>query len=327
MIDYELAHGDKSVFHLPGYDPSTKIQEILRMGNIISEKETPQDLLTRVINTLFLVENQFGTYLKDTKKMAEEFAEYMVEGYVMLGTPTLTNAGRYNTALSSCVIIPGDFHERTQETEERICSYYRQNMGSGFELQSYNDPVAMLTWINELSARETLTGNYNRYIGNIGILPISHPYIKEFIEIKRHKDMKHFNISIDVTEEFMRKAEEHMPFMLANGTTVEASVLLDLMAENAWHNGEPGLIFLERMNKDNPVASISRYIGTPPCAEMGLAEGETCHFGYINVSNFVRDRGNRVNIDFDKLKRVTELLTRVLDNAIEYANRKSFNLA
>ena len=137
---------------------------------------------------------------QNTSPMAEEFAEYMVEGYVMLGTPTLTNAGRYNTALSSCVIIPGDFHERTQETEERICSYYRQNMGSGFELQSYNDPVAMLTWINELSARETLTGNYNRYIGNIGILPISHPYIKEFIEIKRHKDMKHFNISIDVTE-------------------------------------------------------------------------------------------------------------------------------
>src|SRR5437016_2004465 len=97
-----------NAFHLPSYAPSKRALEVLIRGAITSEEETPQDLLERVIITIFSVENKFGTQAGEIKTMAEVLAEYMVENYAMLGTPTLTNAGRHDIALSSCVIIPVD---------------------------------------------------------------------------------------------------------------------------------------------------------------------------------------------------------------------------
>jgi ribonucleoside-diphosphate reductase alpha chain len=308
-----------SAFNLPNYAPPGNALEVLIRGAILSEEEKPQDLLERVISTIFSVENEFGTQPDCIKEMAEELAEYMVEGYVMLGTPTLTNAGRHNMALSSCVVIPVNLQELNADTEELICSYYQQNMGSGFQFMPYDDPVALLSWINDLSVRETASGTYERYIGNMGLLHVSHPRIREFIEAKRHKEIRHFNISVDVTEDFMGRAENGMPFVLTDGAEIDAAELFQCMAENAWYNGDPGLIFLERMNNDNSIAEISRYVSTPPCAEMGLAEGETSQFGYINLHRFVKNMGTTAAIDYDKLERVTQLLTRALDNAIEYS--------
>lgn len=304
---------------LPNYAPARNAMEVLIHGAILSEDENPQDLLERTIATLFSVEECFGTPTEYTQKMANAFAEYMVDGYVMPGTPALTNAGRHNMALSSCAIIPVDLQNLSKDVAEHICSYYQQNMGSGFQFTSYANPVALLAWLNDLSAREAATGRYERYIGNMGLLHISHPRIQEFIEAKRFRKMCHFNISIDVTEDFMHRAAQGLLFTLSDGTEVDAAELLQRMAENAWHNGDPGLIFLERMNRDNALESMSRYVSTPPCAEMGMAEGETSQFGYLNLHRFVRKTGTTREIDYDKLKSVTELLTRVLDNAIEYS--------
>lgn len=315
----QLIDSAKCAWELPDYTPPKRAREVLMNGKIIAKDETPQQLLERVITTIFSVELAFGTRPGETKKVAEEFAAHMAMSNVILGTPTLTNAGRLDAALSSCAIVPVNLREPNMVIEELIRSYYKQNMGSGFTFTSYDDPVALLNWINKFAARETATGKYERYIGNMGLLHVSHPSIKTFIKAKQDKDLKHFNISIDVTEEFMRSAEHKKPFRLLNGTIVDASVLLDQIAENAWHNGDPGIIFLERMNHDNPLEEISRYVSTPPCAEMGLAEGETSQFGYINLRNFVRRSNTTVDIDYDKLECVTILLTRALDNAIEYS--------
>ena len=95
----------QQLFALPKYMPQVRAIDLLQHGNILSQNETAQELLERVITTLFSVENEFDTSKKDTKKLGEEFAEYIVDGYVMLGTPILTNAGR-DAALSSCVIVP-----------------------------------------------------------------------------------------------------------------------------------------------------------------------------------------------------------------------------
>jgi len=293
--------------------------KILIHGAILSEDEKPQDLLERTISTIFSVEEGFGTQTKRIRQMAESFAECMVEGYVMLGTPALTNAGRQNMSLSSCAIIPVDLQELSTDAEERICAYYRQNMGSGFQFTNYGTPVAILTWLNDLSARETATGAYERYIGNMGLLHVSHPHIFEFIEAKRFRKMSHFNISVDVTEDFMDRAAQSQSFTLLDGTEVDAAELLQLIANNAWYNGDPGLVFLDRMNRDNALEGMSRYVSTPPCAEMGMAEGETSQFGYLNLHRFVRKTGITAAIDYDTLKGVTESLTRVLDNAIEYS--------
>jgi ribonucleoside-diphosphate reductase alpha chain len=309
----------QGVADLPSYVPSEKAWGVLARGGILSPKETPQDLLRRVVDTIFSVEPQFGTPLETIEQLQQEFATYMVDGYCMLGTPILTNAGRYNTALSSCAIVPIDLQEPHIDTEEVMRSYYRQNMGSGFDLTCSTKPVSLLHWIDDFSARETATGIYDRYIGNMGLLHISHPAVLEFIWAKRQSTMDYFNISVNVTEEFMHKAKSGEAFSLSNGTPVNAGDLLQQMAENAWHNGDPGLVFLDRMNRDNPVFKMAQYVSTPPCAEMGLEEGETCHFGCLNLCRFVRGAGASATIDYVKLKRVTHLLTRVLDNAIEYS--------
>ena len=194
-------------------------------------------------------------------------------------------------------------------------------MGSGFEFSEHEDPMALLNWLNELSARETATGKYERYIGNMGTLHVNHPHIREFIDAKRYNEMAYFNISVNVTEEFMERAKGGELFRLSNELEVSAAELLQLMAESAWQGGEPGLIFLERMNKDNPLSEMSgyRYTTTPPCAEMGLVKGETCHFGYINLYKFIKRSGSAVMMDYDKLREATRSLTRALDNAIEYS--------
>ena len=319
MIDNdEVARTSQDAVDLPTYVPSEKAWEVLVQGRILSQTETPQDLLRRVVDTLFSVESRFGTSLETIEQLQQEFATYMVDGYCMPGTPILTNAGRYDTALSSCAIIPVDL-QHPCVAEVGICSYYRQNMGSGFDLTRSTDPVALLRWIDNLSARETATGNYDRYIGNMGMLHISHPAVQEFMQAKRQNKLSHFNISLDVTDEFMAKAKSRAMFYLSNGTPMHAYDLLQQIAENAWYNGEPGLIFLERMNRDNPVFQMSKYVSTPPCAEMGLAEGETCHFACLNLRRFVQRYGTSATIDYDKLERVTHLLTRVLDNAIEFS--------
>jgi ribonucleoside-diphosphate reductase alpha chain len=301
------------------YHPVESVLDVLTHGRILSERETPHELLERVITTLFSVETTFGTPSETINKMAEELADYIVADHVMPGTPTLTNAGRYDNALSSCAVIPANLRVIDDEIEERICSFYRQNMGTGFEFTRYNNPVTLLNQINALSVRETATGKYDRYIGNMGLLHVSHPHIKEFIKAKWNNEISHFNISIDVTTDFMSKAEHGDAFTLSNGIEIDASDLLYVMAESAWHNGEPGLIYLERMNKDNPIEEIYTYVSTPPCAEMGLAAGETCIFGYINLQKLVKYKCEIPEIDYDKLMKITQLLTRVLDNAIEYS--------
>jgi ribonucleoside-diphosphate reductase alpha chain len=320
VISYDLMiDKGRNALRLPSYTPSRRASAVLKSGGIISEREMPQDLLVRVISTLFSVEAVFDTPWENVREIAEEFSTYVVKGNVMLGTPMLTNAGRYESALSSCTVAPVDLRPSNEAVKELIRSYYRQNMGIGFNFTPYEDPVALLSRVDEFSAQEETTGEHNRYIGNMGMLHVSHPRIREFIEAKRRRDMRHFNLSVDVTEEFMERAEKGATFALSNGSRVDADDVLRCMAENAWYNGDPGLIYLERMNRDNPVAALSKHVCTPPCAEMGLMEGETCHFGYLNLHSFVRKRDQEVEIDYNGLGRVTQLLTRVLDNAVEYS--------
>ena len=300
---------------LPDYQLPETVVEVLRGSRILGSGETPQDMLGRVVKTIFKIETKFNTPYEQINKLKLQLAQSMVDQSMSPGSPTLTNAGRLeheSSALTSCVLIPADLTKRT-EAAEKIKAYWRQNMSSGFDLTPYKDPVGLLVWLNQLAAQETATGLYERYIGNMATLNVAHPKINEFIEAKRQKDLPHVNISVDVTDELMETAIAAQNDQLTNDSAVKASELLRKIAENAWHNGDPGIIYLERMNKDNPVAVISPYINIPPCAEMGLAWGETCQFGYINLAKFTTAEG----IDDDRLKEIVYLLTRVLDNGVE----------
>ncbi len=292
------------------------VKDMMVRQRIIDPDEEPQHMLKRVVETLFTPETNFGTPPAVIEGLKEEFAQYMAAGYVLPGTPTLTNAGRnMEAALSSCVIIPVDLNDK-DASAKRIRAYYLQNMGSGFDFTPYKDPVGLLRWINDLSAQETATGRYDRYIGNMGSVHVSHPKIEEFIDAKQ-KDgiLPHFNISVDLSEEFMCAVENGREFVLADGKKIDASELFHKMSHHAWTTGDPGILFLDRMNHDNPLASSARYVSTPPCGEMGLAEGETCQFAYLNLARFTASG----SVDWTKLAQVTQLTTRALDNAIEYS--------
>ena len=312
------------------YSLSSQANDVLIRSKITEPNETPQTMYEGVVNTIFAVESVWGINPAETAHSRDDFGQLMAERAVSFGTPTLTNAGRpeyVNAALSSCVVIPVDLRDKS-DAAEIIRSYYRQNMGSGFDFSPYDDPVALLEWLNNLSVEETATGQYDRYIGNMGTLHVSHPKIIEFIQAKKEKDLRHFNISVDVNEDFMEAAIKGDPFQLADGTRIDAQDLLWSMAQSAVRNGDPGIIYLDRMNRDNPVEAMSPYVSTPPCSEMGLASGETCQFGYINLAKFTSPNG----IDWEKLASATVLMTRGLDNAIEvscggYPGSESLRLA
>lgn len=297
------------------YQPSQSAHQVLIKGRIIAPGETPQQMFERVVDTLFAIEGNIGIPPADTEQAKTQFAQFMAEKTFTPGTPTLTNAGRKgyeNSALCSCVLIPVDLRE-TQASAEMIKSYYQQNMGSGFDLTPYADPLGLLIWLNDLAAFETATGSYDRYIGNMANLNIAHPQIRDFIEAKTSRRLIHFNLSVIVNDTFMEAAKKKEAFAMMDGSETSAYDLLKLMAQSAWASGDPSILNLERMNRDNPLVGIAPYISAPPCAEMGLAEGETCQFAYINISKFLTPNG----INYEKLGTVTKIVTRALDNAVE----------
>lgn len=297
------------------YKPSPAAHQVLINGKIIDPGETPQEMFERVVDAIFAVETKMGIAPAETEKAKTQFAKFMAEKTFTPGTPTLTNAGRKgyeNSALCSCALIPVDLR-KPQASAKMIKAYYKQNMGSGFDLTPYDDPLKLLIWLNNLADSETATGKYDRYIGNMANLHISHPRIKDFIEAKISRRLMYFNLSVIVNDAFMNAATKRETFTMIDGSKKSARNLLKLLAESAWTCGDPSVINLERMNINNPVSDISPYISAPPCAEMGLSDGETCQFAYINIYKFVTLKG----IDYKKLGDVTRVVTRALDNAVE----------
>lgn len=297
------------------YRPTEIGHQVLTNARILAPRENPQQMFERVVHTLFAVETEFNTPPEETLRAQERFAEFLAGKAFTPGTPTLNNAGRLDyadSALSSCAIIPVDLRKK-DESIEKIRAYYRQNMGSGFDFTPYEDPVGLLIWLNELSAQETATGKYDRYIGNMGNLHVSHPQIKEFIKAKRERHLLHFNLSVDVSDEFMKAAIAGKEYTLRSEERVNAHDLLNEIAQSAWVIGDPSIINLERMNRDNPLVDLLPYTTTPPCSEMGMATGETCQFGYINIAYFVKPDG----VDYPLLAEATRSLTRALDNAVQ----------
>ncbi len=297
------------------YQPSSSAHQVLIKGRIIAPGETPQQMFDRVVDALFAAETTMGISEIETEQAKQQFALFMAEKTFTPGTPTLTNAGREGyekSALCSCALIPVDLRER-HASAEIIRAYYQQNMGSGFDLTPYADPLGLLLWLNDLAASETATGRYDRYIGNMANLHITHPRIRDFIEAKNNRHLSYFNLSVIVTDGFMEAAKKGENFTLLDDSEISAYYLLKQIAQSAWISGDPSILNLERMNRDNPLLHIAPYVSAPPCAEMGLSEGETCQFAYINISKFVTPDG----IDYKKLAQVTRIVTRALDNAVE----------
>lgn len=302
----------RGVFH------SAASHDIMVRGRILAPGDSADLLLGRLAGRLIKAEAGLGEPRDDAEKVVETFCQYVDAGICILGSPLLTNVSAGHSALASCSAVPLTTLDLSDAALETAESYYRLNMGSGFNLDAFADPVDALLRLNGHAKSLESAAVCERYIGNMAHVSVGHSKVQAFMAAKAiHRGLRHFNISVDVNDQFMKAKDEGADFTLRDGTIVAAADLWKDLVDSAWACGDPGLISLDRFNAHNPVAALSPYVTTAPCAEVGLAPGETCLFGYVNLAACLKWDGSRLALDTDLVGNVADCLTRVLDDCLE----------
>ncbi len=300
-------------------------------GSII---ESPKQLFTRVASHIAKAELKYGT-TKDVKKWQGEFFGILSSLKFLPNSPTLMNAGTPEGQLSACFVLPiGDSIENIFTTLKNTALIHQSGGGTGFNfsaLRSNGDfispnsgsssgPVSFLKIFDV--ATEYIKQGGKRRGANMGILNIDHPDIEEFIKVKNtEKELKNFNISVGIYDSFMEAVLKNNEWKLKHPTSgkiskkIKARYLWDLITENAWQTGDPGLVFIDTINKSNPTPSIGKITCTNPCGEVPLLPYEACNLGSIDMAKFVEKNSKKIN--WKELERTITIAIRFLDNVIE----------
>ena len=298
--------------------------------------ESPKQMFTRVARHIARAEKKYGD--ADTVKQTEEtFYRMMTELKFLPNSPTLMNAGRRLGQLAACFVLPvEDSMDGIFDALKNAALIHKSGGGTGFSFSRLrpkdsrvgttggvaSGPVSFMKIFN--TATEQVKQGGTRRGANMAILKIDHPDIMEFITCKKNDgELNNFNISVGLTEKFMEAVKSDSnydlidPYDQKKAGELKASEVFNTLVDQAWETGDPGIIFLDRINRDNPTPGLGSIESTNPCGEQPLLPLEACNLGSINLARFVETGGDVPAVNYKALEEAIYNAVRFLDDTID----------